>query len=85
VTPAEQIAYLRDFACGDMNIFAVCDLAERGLALAEAARECVGQCDHHHGKAAEPDKETYCFTLHERCPCSLDLLADALKPFGETP
>jgi hypothetical protein len=47
--------------------------------LADAARECVGLCDHHHGIAAEPDRETYCFTLYERCPCSLDGLADALS------
>ena len=58
--------------------------AERLDALIEAAREvALEPCDHHHGIKAEPEKPTYCFTLHERCPCALDDLRAALHAYDE--
>ena len=59
---------------------------EERARFADLVAACEGvSCDLHCGIAAEPDKVTYCFTCHERFPCTGEDIRQALTALEETP
>jgi hypothetical protein len=94
VTPAEQIAYLRERPYIGGNdayrnvVLAVCDLAERALAAERALEDCQTKCDRLTIKTTLSDNETEASRAFQRWGGSHDwpeVKAVLRRLLGETP